>query len=135
MPAQNSIGKATESKRLEASPKGQSPRSLSSLDERVKLHKRGHTASDVSTASSSTSYNAIELLRSNVIGQRSRISSPFRKEQEIVYADYTASGRCLQFVEDYMTKVVAPTYANTRYEIQNRRYNGISLNLYIIYHY
>ena len=33
-----------------------------------------------------------------------------------MYADYTASGRALQFVEDFMTKVVAPTYANTHTE-------------------
>jgi selenocysteine lyase/cysteine desulfurase len=119
MPAQYYIAKATESKRLEASQKGQkhNPRSLPSLvDVQVKLLAR-RAASDVSTASSSTSNNdAIELIRSNVIGQRCRISSPFRKEQEIVYADYTASGRCLRFVEDYMTKVVAPTYANTHTE-------------------
>lgn len=119
MPAQYYIGKATESKRLEASQKGQKryPRSLpfSKGDVRVKLLAR-RTASDVSTASSSTSNDAIELIRSNVIGQRCRISSPFHKEQEIIYADYTASGRCLQFVEDYMTKVVAPTYANTHTE-------------------
>ncbi|GFH45190.1 hypothetical protein CTEN210_01664 [Chaetoceros tenuissimus] len=119
MPAQYYIGKATESKRLEASQKGQKhyPRSLpfSKGDVRVKLLAR-RTASDVSTASSSTSNNAIELIRSNVIGQRCRISSPFHKEQEIIYADYTASGRCLQFVEDYMTKVVAPTYPNTHTE-------------------
>ena len=44
------------------------------------------------------------------------IPSPFGQRKEIVYADYTASGRALQFVEDFMTKVVAPTYANTHTE-------------------
>lgn len=73
-------------------------------------------SSDLSSASSSSSSSSIELIRSNVIGQRCLISSPFHDEHELVYADYTASGRSLQFIEDYMTKVVAPTYANTHTE-------------------
>ncbi|GFH58066.1 aminotransferase class V-fold PLP-dependent enzyme [Chaetoceros tenuissimus] len=68
------------------------------------------------SSSSSTNSVAVELIRSNVIGQRRLISSPFHDKNEIVYADYTASGRCLQFIEDYMAKVVAPTYANTHTE-------------------
>lgn len=74
--------------------------------------------SDLSSVSSSSSTNsvAVELIRSNVIGQRRLISSPFHDKHELVYADYTASGRCLQFIEDYMAKVVAPTYANTHTE-------------------
>lgn len=35
----------------------------------------------------------------------------------LVYADYTASGRCLTFVEDYIRKNVDPLYANTHTEI------------------
>ncbi|GFH46335.1 aminotransferase [Chaetoceros tenuissimus] len=97
--------------------KDQFPKAIPSSkgDVRAKLLARS-ASSDVSTASSSTSKDSVELIRSNVIGQRCRISSPFHREHEIVYADYTASGRCLQFVEDYMTKVVAPTYANTHTE-------------------
>ena len=59
--------------------------------------------------------NSVDLIRSNVIGSRCIITTPFGKK-EIVYADYTASGRALQFVEDYMVKVVAPMYANTHTE-------------------
>lgn len=58
---------------------------------------------------------AVDLVRRAVIGSRHIIDTPFGKK-ELVYADYTASGRCLQFVEDYMTNVVAPTYANTHTE-------------------
>ena len=31
----------------------------------------------------------------------------------VVYADYTASGKSLSFVEDYIRSHVLPTYANT----------------------
>ena len=35
----------------------------------------------------------------------------------LVYADYTASGRCLSFIEDYIDSNVNPFYANTHTEI------------------
>jgi selenocysteine lyase/cysteine desulfurase len=68
------------------------------------------------------------MIRQNVVGSRCLISTPFtattndkhrrnkKKQIEMVYADYTASGRCLQFIEDYMLQVVAPMYANTHTE-------------------
>jgi len=70
----------------------------------------------------------LKMIRQNVVGSRCLMSTPFtattndrrmrkkKKQIEMVYADYTASGRCLQFVEDYMLQVVAPMYANTHTE-------------------
>ena len=83
-----------------------------------KIHNMAFTSDNdtvTSTASSAGSSEIVKLIRSNVIGSRSIISTPFGK-REIVYADYTASGRCLKFIEDYMMKVVAPSYANTHTE-------------------
>jgi selenocysteine lyase/cysteine desulfurase len=79
---------------------------------------RPSTASTSSSSSSGSSISSTtELIRSNIIGNRCLIPSPFgQRKNEVVYADYTASGRALQFVEDFMTKVVAPTYANTHTE-------------------
>jgi len=54
----------------------------------------------------------VDVIASNVIGRRCIMSTPFGKI-EMVYADYTASGRFLAFIEDFMQKVVAPTYGNT----------------------
>ena len=54
----------------------------------------------------------VRLVRLNVVGRRCLISTPYGKK-EMVYADYTASGRCLHFIEAFIQKIVTPTYGNT----------------------
>ncbi|HDZ08377.1 aminotransferase class V-fold PLP-dependent enzyme [Pseudohongiella sp.] len=57
----------------------------------------------------------VQKIRDDVIGQRQSISTPFG-DKPLVYADYTASGRSLGFVEDYIRQQVLPFYANTHTE-------------------
>ena len=57
----------------------------------------------------------IEQVRLSVIGAGQAIVTPFG-EKPLVYADYTASGRCLGFIEDYIRQAVLPWYANTHSE-------------------
>ena len=57
----------------------------------------------------------IEKIRQSVIGARQSIGTPFG-EKPLVYADYTASGRALGFIEDYIRQSVLPWYANTHTE-------------------
>lgn len=57
----------------------------------------------------------IESIRHAVIGDKQTISTPFGK-RPLVYADYTASGRSLEFIEDYIREAVLPYYANTHTE-------------------
>jgi len=57
----------------------------------------------------------IEYIRSNVIGNEEMIDGPFGP-RPVVYADYTASGRALGFIEDYIRDAVLPLYANTHTE-------------------
>ena len=52
-----------------------------------------------------------EYLRSQVIGADAPITTPFG-ERLMVYADYTASGRCLDLIEQYLQNVQR-NYANT----------------------
>lgn len=57
----------------------------------------------------------IETIRESVIGGHEVVDGPFGP-RPVVYADYTASGRSLSFVEDYLRDVVLPLYANTHTE-------------------
>ena len=50
-----------------------------------------------------------------MIGARRPLRTPFG-EKPLVYADYTASGRGLDFIEEYIREQVLPWYANTHTE-------------------
>ena len=54
-------------------------------------------------------------IRESVIGERTLIPTSFG-DKPLVYADYTASGRSLGFIEDTLRKQVLPFYANTHTE-------------------
>lgn len=57
----------------------------------------------------------IETVRASVIGADNVVPGPFGPRR-VTYTDYTASGRSLSFIEDYIRDVVLPLYANTHTE-------------------
>lgn len=57
----------------------------------------------------------INKIRNSVIGDNQAISTAFGTKP-LVYADYTASGRALGFIEDIIREQVLPNYANTHTE-------------------
>jgi selenocysteine lyase/cysteine desulfurase len=57
----------------------------------------------------------IETIRAAVIGDDEAVMGPFGLRR-VTYADYTASGRSLAFIEDYIRDSVLPLYANTHTE-------------------
>jgi selenocysteine lyase/cysteine desulfurase len=57
----------------------------------------------------------IERVRNGIIGDDRAIDGPFGVRR-VTYADYTASGRSLDFIEDFIRAEVMPLYANTHTE-------------------
>ena len=54
----------------------------------------------------------VDYVRSNIIGKNVKLRTPYGMKP-LTYWDYTASGRSLEFIENYIRDQILPVYANT----------------------
>jgi hypothetical protein len=66
----------------------------------------------VPSSDKSDSENLFNLIASSEIGKDEKFLSPFGF-RKLLYCDYTASGRSLSFIEDFIRSEVLPDYGNT----------------------
>lgn len=64
---------------------------------------------------SPTPERLLETIRNSIIGDDRVLEGPYGPRR-VTYADYTASGRSLKFIEDFIQQEVMPLYANTHTE-------------------
>src|SRR3954452_8251378 len=57
----------------------------------------------------------LRMIRESVIGEDHVMETPYGRRR-VTYADYTASGRALNFIEEFIRHQVLPSYANTHTE-------------------
>jgi selenocysteine lyase/cysteine desulfurase len=69
----------------------------------------------MATSSDSPGGDLLATIRHAIIGDDRVIDGPFGARR-VTYADYTASGRSLAFIEDFIRQEVMPLYANTHTE-------------------
>ncbi|KAJ0041533.1 hypothetical protein Pint_27257 [Pistacia integerrima] len=100
-------GKATSSRSSISSTKtsSQSENDLCHHSESFRIPEMGVPISD-------SSEKKLSWLRSQIIGGDVEFDSPFGKRR-LTYADHTASGRCLHYIEDHIIDNVLPFYGNT----------------------
>ncbi|HYO86977.1 MAG TPA: aminotransferase class V-fold PLP-dependent enzyme [Dermatophilaceae bacterium] len=75
----------------------------------------GETARTVITAAPPPETPLLRTIRQSVIGDDQVMVGPYGARR-VTYADYTASGRALSFIEDFIRDAVLPCYANTHTE-------------------
>ncbi|XP_048232399.1 uncharacterized protein LOC8273528 [Ricinus communis] len=67
---------------------------------------------EIGVPKSISSEKRLAWLRSQIIGDDVELCSPFGKRR-LTYADHTASGRSLHYIENFITNNVLPFYGNT----------------------
>jgi len=81
-------------------------------DASVSITSENRQSEDIISHDGDKNHTLLEFVNQNVIGADASISTVYG-DRKITFADFTASGRALACVENYMLDQVLPLYANT----------------------
>ncbi|XP_074097608.1 uncharacterized protein LOC141526472 [Cotesia typhae] len=70
-------------------------------------------AKSIATKKGEDTVKLLKYIDDNIIGKNGTFFGPFGR-RKVIYCDYTATGRSLQFLEEYITKEVLPCLGDTR---------------------
>ena len=90
-------------------------KSMAALMSLLRATMSEEKAASGAAAIGGTGEEKVEWLRSQLIGKDAEFDTPFGR-RALTYADQTASGRSLRYIEDYLVKEVLPFYGNTHTE-------------------
>jgi selenocysteine lyase/cysteine desulfurase len=79
------------------------------------MNAAGAARGDSAAAAGLPTSPLLERVRRGILGEGELMDGPFGPRR-VTYADYTASGRSLDFIEDFIRDAVLPWYANTHTE-------------------
>ncbi|XP_014757908.1 uncharacterized protein LOC100834540 [Brachypodium distachyon] len=100
---------------MESSGKGAMSATLLSLFGGMSTASDKHSAPAAYDDDDNDDDSKISWLRSQLIGKDAEFTTPFGRRL-LTYADQTASGRSLHYIEDYLINEVLPFYGNTHTE-------------------
>ncbi|XP_047257396.1 probable cysteine desulfurase isoform X2 [Capsicum annuum] len=85
--------------------------SVDSHDE-FRIRIESFHARENSVSKNESAEKKLSWLRSQIVGENVDFETPFGKRR-LTYADHTASGRCLHYIENYIINNVLPFYGNS----------------------
>ncbi|KAL3728936.1 hypothetical protein ACJRO7_033514 [Eucalyptus globulus] len=106
----NIMNKYINQRNAKGSPSPPSPSSRNDLRKHSASFRR--LGAGVPAAGRGGTEKKLAWLRSQIIGGDAEFDSPFGR-QRVTYADSTASGRCVRYVEDFIASNVLPFYGNS----------------------
>ncbi|XP_043266503.1 uncharacterized protein [Venturia canescens] len=76
-------------------------------------HPGPRSAKSIATKRGEDTTKLLKYIDDNVVGKNGTFFGPFGR-RKVVYCDYSASGRSLQFLEEYITREVLPCLGDTK---------------------
>lgn len=88
------------------------PTKFHPADNKLESDSTSTAAQNLTTHGPDTASDMFDLVRKSEIGRDQKFSGPFGIRQ-VTYCDYTATGRSLEFIEDFIRDEVLTEYGNT----------------------